>query len=131
MLVVDTSAVLDSLAADNPEPNLVERLSASAEWHEPHLLDVEVTHALRGMVRGGKITLDRAQSARADFAQLRIVRYPFAGLADRVWELRHNMTAYDATYAALAETLGCPLVTCDKGLAAGEHRAEVELYEPR
>lgn len=130
MVVVDTSAVLDSLAADRPEPDLAQRLATAGEWHAPHLLDVEVLHALRGLVRGRKITLDRAQDARTDFAALAIVRYPIVGLADRIWKLRDTLTAYDAAYVALAETLGCPLVTCDKGIAGAGHRAKVEYYRP-
>lgn len=130
MLVVDTSAALNVLAANHPPQDLESRLGAGNEWHAPHLLDIEILHALRGLLRGGKITFDRAQDARTDFAALPIVRYPIMGLADRIWALRDTLTAYDAAYAALAETLECPLVTCDQGLAAGGHRAAVEYYGP-
>ena len=68
--------------------------------------------------------------ARMDFGDLAIVRYPHEPLNDRVWELRHNLTAYDATFIALAEALDAPLVTCDGRLAAARgHRARVELFD--
>ena len=66
-----------------------------------------------------------------DFAELSLIRYPHERLADRVWELRHNLTAYDGVFVALAEALGAPLVTCDARLAAApELRAEIELFAP-
>jgi predicted nucleic acid-binding protein len=64
---------------------------------------------------------------RADFADLWVERYPGRVVADRVWELRHNFTAYDAAYIALAEILNCPLLTGDAKLVAG-HQARIELY---
>jgi predicted nucleic acid-binding protein len=72
---------------------------------------------------------DRAADARMDFADLTIVRYPHVSLADRMWELRHNVTAYDAAFLALAEALGAPLVTCDARVArAPGHAASVEVF---
>jgi hypothetical protein len=66
--------------------------------------------------------------AARDLADLTIVRYPHHPLADRVWALRHNLTAYDATFVALGEALGVPLVTCDARLAGAQgHQARVEL----
>jgi predicted nucleic acid-binding protein len=63
-------------------------------------------------------------------AELTIVRYPHHPLADRMWELRHNLTAYDAAFVVLSEALGVPLVTCDARLAAAiEHSAAIELFE--
>ncbi len=72
---------------------------------------------------------DRAAEARADLAELSITRYPLGSMADRVWELRGNLTAYDAAFVALAEALGASLITCDRRLAkASSHRARVEVY---
>jgi predicted nucleic acid-binding protein len=132
VLVVDTAAVLQALAARTPAPKLVERLAEDGDLHAPHLIDTEVLHALRRMCRDGAIGDERAADTRRDFADLAIVRYPHEALSDRVWELRHNLTAYDATYVALAEALEVPLVTCDRRLAnAPGHRAQVDLYDAR
>lgn len=130
MLVVDTSAVLAALAADEPDPALVRLLADDGDLHGPHLIDTEVLHALRRLTINGAIGDDRAADARGDFAQLALVRYPHEPLNDRVWELRHNLTAYDATFVVLAEALDVPLVTCDRRLgSAPGHRAEVEVFD--
>jgi predicted nucleic acid-binding protein len=129
VLVVDTSAVVAALVARPPNHPLVDRLRADGDLHAPHLLDGEFLRALRRLVLAGHLSEDRADDARADFADLAIVRYPHAALADRTWELRHNLTAYDATFVALAETLAVPLVTCDARLAnAPGTPAMIELY---
>jgi predicted nucleic acid-binding protein len=129
VLVVDTSAVLEALAARDPVAGLVERLAGEGDLHAPHLIDTEVLHALRRMTRTGAISEERVADARGDFAELALARYPHEPLSDRVWELRHNLTAYDATFVALAEALGAPLVTCDARLAsASGHRARIELF---
>lgn len=129
MLVVDTSAVLAALVARQPAAGLVQRLAQDGDLHAPHLIDTEILHALRQLTIGKEISEDRAADARSDFAELALVRYPHQPLSDRVWELRHNLTAYDATFVALAEAIGAPLVTCDARLAsAPEHRAHIELF---
>ena len=130
MLVVDTSAVLGALVGRPPDRRLVDRLSSGGDLCAPHLLDVELLHALRRLVIGGQLSEDRAADARNDFAALAVDRYDHVALADRNWELRHNLTADDATFVALAELLGVPLVTCDARLAdAPGNRAVTELYE--
>ncbi len=132
MLVVDSSAVLAALAARYPAAGLVERLAEDGDLHAPHLIDTEVLHALRRMLRRGQISDERAHDARTDYAELTLVRYPHEPLNDRVWELRENLTAYDATFVALAEALDVPLVTCDARLAAAPgHRARIEVYDNR
>lgn len=131
MIVADTSAVLRALADETPDAALLERL-ATAPMHVPHLIDAEVLNALRGLVLGRKISPDRANDARRDFATLHLIRYPIRDLGDRIWRLRDNLTAYDACYVALAEALDCPLVTSDAKLAgAAGHVAQVEVYPPR
>ena len=130
MLVVDTSAVVGVLIGLPRNRRLVDRLSADGDLHAPHLLDVEFLHALRRLVSTRRLSDDRAGDARTDFANLTIVRYGHVVLADRVWELRHTLSAYDATFVALSEALGRPLVTCDARLAtAPGHNAQVELFE--
>ena len=99
------------------------------DLHAPHLIDVEFQHALRRLVVSGTIGDDRAADARMDFESLTIVRYPHVSLANRMWELRHNVTAYDAAFLALAEAFDVPLVTCDARLArAPGHAASVEVF---
>jgi predicted nucleic acid-binding protein len=128
VIVADTSAVLRALVGEEPDPALQERL-ASTTLHVPHLIDVELLHALRGLVLGRKISVDRANDARKDYVDLRLTRYPMRDLENRIWVLRDNLTAYDASYVALAEALDCPLVTSDAKLAkASGHYAEVEVY---
>lgn len=128
MIVVDASALVDALAAEQPYPELRERLSAG-RLHAPHLVDVEVANALRRLAAVGELSVARAADARADFAELIIVRYPHLPLLERIWELRGSLTAYDAAYVALAEMLDAPLVTCDARIAAAPgHRARVETF---
>lgn len=130
MIVVDTGAVIEALAADPPHDALLARLRADDELHALHLIDVEFLHALRGLVQRGEIGLERAIDARSDFADLLILRYPHPALADRMWALRHNLSAYDAAFIALSEALDMPLVTVDSRLArAPGHSANVEVFE--
>ena len=117
MLVVDTSAVLAALASRPPEPTLLQRLADDGDLHAPHLIDIEILNALRGLVRSGQLSQDRAQDVRTDVADLAITRYGHQPLADRIWALRHNLTASDAAFVALADALEVPLVTCDARLA--------------
>jgi predicted nucleic acid-binding protein len=130
VLVLDTSALVQALVAREPAPELVELLAADGDLHAPHLIDVELLHVLRRLTVAGKLSEERAADARLDFHELALVRYPHHGLSDRIWELRHNLTAYDAAFVALAEVLEAPLVTCDSRLAsAAGHLAQIELFD--
>lgn len=129
MLVVDTSAVLAALVERAPAAGLLERLAEDGDLHAPHLIDIEMLHALRRLNARGELTVERAADARTDFRDLVLVRYPHQGLSDRIWEMRHNLTAYDAAFVALAESLDVPLITCDELLAtAPGHGANVEVF---
>jgi predicted nucleic acid-binding protein len=129
VLVIDTSALLQALVARDPAPGLVERLATDGDLHAPHLIDIEVLHSLRRLNALGELSDERAADARADFRELALVRYPHVGLSDRIWDLRHNLAAYDAAFVTLAEFLRAPLVTCDTRLGtAPGHVAEVELF---
>ena len=128
MLVVDSSAVLAVLVGRPTPARLIDRL-IDGDLHAPHLIDIEVLHALRRLTARGELTEERAADARLDFGDLALVRYPHVGLRDRIWELRHNLTAYDAAFIALAELLGAPVVTCDARLrTAAGHSAHVEAF---
>jgi predicted nucleic acid-binding protein len=129
VLVVDTSALAAALLGGAQAPR--DRLTADGDLHAPHLLDLEFLQVLRSLVRRGLLTPDRAYDVRGEFTALPIVRYPHQPLNDRIWELRDNLTTYDAAFVALAEALDAPLVTCDGRLASAPgHAAHVELYDP-
>lgn len=125
---MDTSAVLTLLLGEPPIPALATRLSG-VSLHAPHLIDVEFVHALRRLVSTTRVPAARAAVVRTDFAGLTIVRYPHGLLLDRMWELRDNLTAYDAAFVALAEAIEAPLVTTDARLAAAPgNDALIEAY---
>ena len=131
MLVLDASAALAAFLGTGVNSTSIRvRIEAPGEsLHAPHLLDVEMLHALRGLVLRGDVSRVRDEEVREDFASLRWSRYSHVPFLDRIWELKNNLTAYDAAYIALAETLGAPLVTTDARLAqAPGIRAEVEVY---
>jgi predicted nucleic acid-binding protein len=92
--------------------------------HAPELIEPETLNALRGLIRGGKITAERASEAVVDLASTRLLRYPHAPLRARVWALRANLIAHDASYLALAEALdGSVLITGDDGLLTWARRS--------
>ena len=100
------------------------------EFHSPHLLDVEVTQGLRRLVRSGEVTPARAADAIGDLAGIDLHRHAHVDMLNRVWQLRDNVTAYDAVYVALAEALDATVITCDGPLAkAPGHRARIEAIE--
>lgn len=128
MIVVDASAVLEVLVGEPNEP-LATRLAQEEVLHAPHLIDTEVLHVLRRLEHGRDLTRGQVTAARAHFGALAIDRYPHQPLTERVWELRTSLSAYDATYAALAEALDATLVTTDRRLARAHGvRAAVEPH---
>jgi predicted nucleic acid-binding protein len=129
VLVMDTSAVIEVLASSEPNMALAQRLGQDDDLQAPHLLDIEVLHTLRRLTFTGKLSDQRAGAARTDYRELAITRYPQFPFSDRIWQLRHNLTAYDAAFVVLAETLDAPLITCDRRVAgASGHSARVELF---
>ncbi len=129
MIVVDASALIELLLPSDAAGAVAARLFDSGDSvAAPHLIDVETAHVLRRYVLAGEIDDRRGREAVADLADMPIRRYPHDILLPRVWDLRHNFTAYDAVYVALAEALDAPLVTRDRRLAgAAGHGAEIEL----
>jgi predicted nucleic acid-binding protein len=129
MIVVDASAMLEVLLRTADAHAVEKRLFDPDETlHAPHLIDVEVAQVVRRYAANGEIDGKRGGAVLDDLAVFPMRRYPHEVLLPRVWELRNNLTAYDAVYIALAEALGAPLLTRDRRLAgASGHRAIVEL----
>lgn len=130
MIVLDASAVVDWLLRTPAGQRIEERIYGRRETlHSVHLLDVEFAQVLRRMARDRMLTSRRAEEAVEDLAALRIVRYAPVLLLPRIWRLRHNLSAYDAAYVALAEKLQAPLITRDRRIAAAPgHAASVEIF---
>lgn len=119
MIVIDASVIVDLLLQGDDAGTLAAHLLTPAlVLNAPHLLDVEVTQALRRYAGRGELTAARGRAALAALADFPIDRYPHHLLLARVWECRDNLTAYDATYLALAEALDCPVWTRDRRFAA-------------
>ena len=129
MIVVDASVVVAALlSAGGAGARARERLRLDPDVHVPHLLDVEVTSALRRRVRLGQTQPDVATAVLADLADLPALRWDHQPLLGRVWDLRDNVTTYDAVYVVLAEMLDATLVTSDERLArAPGLRCRVEV----
>ncbi len=131
MIVVDASVATEAVAGSS-ERNLraLSRITGEAAL-APHVLDLEVASALRGLVRRGELAEPIARSGLRHLAVLPIARVPHEPLLERCWELRDNLTVYDAAYVALAEATGATLLTSDQRLAqAPGIRCKVELLEP-
>jgi predicted nucleic acid-binding protein len=127
LIVVDASALTDFLLGRSAAVEALENALAGHEHepvHAPELIEPETLNALRRLVAKGRVSDRRATEAANDLAITRLVRYPAAPLRARVWALRHELTAYDATYLALAEALPDPvLLTGDRGLAGRARRS--------
>jgi predicted nucleic acid-binding protein len=129
LIVVDASAVIEVLLHTSAASRVAERIFAEGETlHAPHLLDVEIAQVLRRYALASAFGSERGEEALEDLADFPIARYPHQPFLFRIWELRRNVTAYDAAYVALAEALAAPLVTRDAKLAsAAGHKARIEL----
>lgn len=129
-VVVDCSIVIRLLS--NLEGDELLRQRFAQTLHAPALIDAEVSSVVRGLTMTSRadaqITADRAEQMLADYADLRIMRYPMQPLQRRVLDLRHNLTAYDAMYVALAESFDLPLLTDDAKFAGSPgHRADIRV----
>jgi len=130
VIVLDASAIVELLLRTRRAAALAARLASPPETlHVPHLGDLEVASALRGLEARKLISASDGARALSDLLGLPLVRYAHHPLLSRVWQLRGNLTPYDAVYVALAEHLGAPLATCDARLAAAPvGRARIELF---
>lgn len=130
MIVVDASVIVTALADDGPDGDRARERLRGERLAAPHLLDLEVTSAWRRLVAAGELDERRARLALADLQGLRVERVRHGSLLDRCWELRGNLTVYDAAYVALAELLEVILVTADAKLAkAPGSRCPIEVLQ--
>lgn len=113
MIVVDASAALSALLNSGP----ARRGLADERLHAPHLIDSEVVSGLRRRVAAGQLSAESGWNAANALRRLGMTRYPAFTLLERVWDLRENLSGYDASYVALAELLDCPLMTADARLS--------------
>jgi predicted nucleic acid-binding protein len=113
MIVVDASAALAALLNDGPARQLV----STERLHTPHLIDSEIASGLRRQVQRQQLRAADGWKALRTWRRLAVTRYPVYGLFERIWDIRENFSAYDASYVALAENLDCALVTADARLS--------------
>ena len=128
MIVLDASVVVELLTNGQLAESIRNDLARRDEsFLVPHLIDVEVVSAIRRLLAGRRIDAHRSAQFLAGLASLPAERYAHTPLLGRIWELRHNFTAYDAAYIALAEATDSVLYTCDEKLRRG-HRARVMVF---
>jgi predicted nucleic acid-binding protein len=113
VIVLDASAAVSALL----NAGQAREVMAAESLHVPHLIDSEIAQAIRRQVINGSVRPDDGWAALDTWRRLGVVRHPVTGLLDRVWQLRENVSAYDASYLALAEALGCALLTADARLS--------------
>ena len=109
MIVVDASAAVSALL----NAGRARAVLATEAVHAPHLIDTEIASAMRRQVAGGAVTADEGWAALDTWRRLGVTRHAVTGLLERIWQLRENVSAYDASYIALAEALGCAVLTAD------------------
>jgi predicted nucleic acid-binding protein len=128
LIVIDASALVELLLRGSTAPSVEQRLTVDNSLHAPQLLDLEVVQVLQRHEARRQIDPKRCQEALDDLISLSLFRHPHDHLLPRVWQLRHNLTAYDAVYVALAEYLSAPLLTRDRRLVnATGHSAQIDL----
>jgi predicted nucleic acid-binding protein len=128
MIVLDASVVVELLLGTQAAGAIAAHIQGDTPWHAPAVLDLEVAHTIRRLCTIRQTSDARGARAIGDLGDLPVRRYPHTPLLDRIWQLRANLTAYDAAYIALAEALRAPLVTRDRRLAKTRgHRARIDL----
>ena len=128
LIVVDASAVVELLATTPVGREVGQRIREERLLHAPHLLDLEVINAMRRQTAIHSLGADRVDASLTEYRNLRILRHPHHPYVNRVWEYRHQFSAYDACYLALTEAFGATLLTCDGALKRARlSRGRVEL----
>ena len=119
-VIVDSSVVVAALLDTGPNGAWAEKVIEDRALYAPELVRVEVTNILRRLERAKEITTAEANAGYEDLMQLEVELYSFDSFSDRIWQLRHTVTSYDAWYVAVAESLGFPLATLDKRLVKSD-----------
>lgn len=129
-LVIDSSAIVALVAANADETRPLAERIGDALLFAPEILLTEVDSALRGLELGRKLSTRQAEASRWHAHRLPIEFWPSEAIADRAWELRQNLTIYDASYVALAERIGAVLLTGDRRIArARVARCPIEIVD--
>jgi predicted nucleic acid-binding protein len=129
LIVLDSSAGVDYLLGAEHGEWVTDRLASDSDVHVPHLFDLEILNAIRRLVGRRAVTKIRAEEAIVDLLDFDVTRYPHLPFAERIWELRANLSAYDAAFVALAEALEAELVTTDRRLV-GASGVRVPIAAP-
>ena len=116
-IVVDASVIVAFLTASGPEGNWAESVVSKGDLAAPDIVFPEASNVLRRLGLSGRLPWADASEAHQDLARLEISLFSFIPFSQRVWELRHNLSSYDAWYVAVAELLDCPLATLDLRLS--------------
>lgn len=129
-MIIDASAAIEIVMGGSHGRRIADSIAAESNLAAPEVIDLEVIHSLRKLVRSGKVDAKRARLALSRFFALPTEKYRHMALSGRIWELRDAFSAYDAAYIALAEGLDAPLITCDgrlvRGAETGPTDAEVQ-----
>ncbi len=127
MIVVDASLAVEILLRTPLGAQHTGQV-VGQDVHAPHLIDIELANTLRRLTRGGRLSEATAQAALADMQAWHMQRHGHVALLQRIWSLRNSVSAYDASYVALAEILNAPLMTCDAKLSRSHgHHANIVL----
>ena len=131
MIVIDSSVLIAALVERTDDAAWSRTIAADPDLHGPELVLAEAMNGVRRSEINHGVSTVQAEFARNTLGRMGFSLYPFNPFAERIWDLRHNLTCYDAWYVALAETLDCPLVTLDRRMSrAGGVQCEV-LTPPR
>jgi len=131
MIVVDASVLIETLLLGRTAAHVFQALREESSLHVPELVDLEVAQVLRRYERRRDISRSRAENAMVDYRSLGLVRHSISMFLPRIWQLRNNMTAYDACYVALAESLDAVVLTLDARLASAVGTtARIRLIAP-
>ena len=117
MIVVDASVLVTALSDDGDDGRRARRRLSGEQLRAPELIDLEVASVLRRLCAADQLDVERANQALADLGAIRLERVAHRPLLQRCWQLRHNLTVYDAAYVALAEILGVTLLTADERMS--------------